>query len=996
MVTAEGCEVMGTALRYLERYEEAVAYVDRGISIVGNDPRQRQELLHEKSRIYGDMCSGAFQAKDFHKSLEYITVAINICPSDPSLFFSRAVVKRSLKEFASALNDIEQAIRINATSMYHSMRGELLSDLKRYHDSIVAFNDAIELDPNPWSPDRALYLYGKAAANNTLGLEAHKSGSYDKAIELFTAAIDEVWRAEYLANRGCSKICKKMWQGGLEDANQSLTAEQSALGYRVKASALRGLGRFDEALRSFDAGFAIVAGSISETLLLHYGKAMAKMGAAGAGAAQAKGDDAYRVGEYEKAIDFYSEALSLDPSSSECYASRGAAKFSLCLWEAAAKDGEESIKILPSVRAHCIKAKAHRGAGRFEMAVESFEVAITEGSPESSHLSADTDTASTWSKLGETALTSHAYSDAEISFTSALAFDPRSSDLYSKRGHARILQQKWFDALHDAEMSPLGYRLQYEACNGAKLYDKAIVAFLDMSRMTEMEYVESQRAREVILSATDGIVLELPPRLFNTSSGFLSDKLAQIQTFISSDDYKQLLLSVITRQVEAPEEIRKKVKAYFEYAMLSHRWGPPGTEPLLGDITGEVFSLNQPEGIVKLQQFCRTVAKRGYKWAWSDTCCIDKGSSAEVQKSIASMVHWYSNSSLTIVYLSDVCDDSPQSLLRSVWFTRGWTLQELLAPRTILFYKANWSLLLCEKDDEDNHKTREDFLNVLSEATGIDKVSLCTFRPGLENVRVTLRWASSRTTTEEEDIAYCLMGVLDLHLPVIYGEKKKALGRLLQEVVGRSGDLSILQWSGRASPFSSCLPDEISSFKPAPWTPPALSIDVVRQSVADLRFKIPPELPIPALAAPAPAFVHGRLSLSCFIHRVKTLEVVSQCSEGPSYRIVADGLKPILHEDVDTLGPLVESHLLDIQPSQSYAVIRPWNPDYAEPLTQDAWNDRKIRALETLVQLQQPFFALLVARRKGGYYRRISGMIAQVDDIVQFAQGIRVERLDIF
>ncbi|KAI6120042.1 hypothetical protein EDD16DRAFT_1459035, partial [Pisolithus croceorrhizus] len=93
-------------------------------------------------------------------------------------------------------------------------------------------------------------------------------------------------------------------------------------------------------------------------------------------------------------------------------------------------------------------------------------------------------------------------------------------------------------------------------------------------------------------------------------------------------------------------------------------------------------------GFGKLQAFCRVALELDYLWAWSDTCCIDKDSSAEVQETIGSMFAWYRKSALTIVHLSDVTDTA--SLRGSEWFRRGWTLQELLAPRNVVFYTENW------------------------------------------------------------------------------------------------------------------------------------------------------------------------------------------------------------------------------------------------------------------------------------------------------------------
>ncbi|KAI5989859.1 hypothetical protein EDC04DRAFT_2588175, partial [Pisolithus marmoratus] len=201
-------------------------------------------------------------------------------------------------------------------------------------------------------------------------------------------------------------------------------------------------------------------------------------------------------------------------------------------------------------------------------------------------------------------------------------------------------------------------------------------------------------------------------------------------------------------------------------------------------------------GLGKLQAFCAAACEHGYLWAWSDTCCIDKDSSAELQEAIGSMFGWYRRSALTIVHLSDVPNTG--SFGGSEWFRRGWTLQELLAPRTVLFYTQDWSLyrnLTCS-----NHKVDATVLEELERETGIQSRFLTDFSPGMDDARSRLQWASLRCTTRSEDIAYSLFGIFDLHLPVLYGESvEKALGRLLAEIISQSGDISVLDWVGEAS-----------------------------------------------------------------------------------------------------------------------------------------------------------------------------------------------------
>ncbi|KAI5998389.1 hypothetical protein F5J12DRAFT_694905, partial [Pisolithus orientalis] len=153
-------------------------------------------------------------------------------------------------------------------------------------------------------------------------------------------------------------------------------------------------------------------------------------------------------------------------------------------------------------------------------------------------------------------------------------------------------------------------------------------------------------------------------------------------------------------------------------------------------------------------QFCLVSLRHKFSWAWSDTCCIDKDSSAELQEAIGSMFSWYHRSSLTIVYLSDVSDTG--SLAGSIRFKRRWTLQELLASRA-LFYMQDWSPSM--NSDARNHKTDPSMLEVLEKATGVVAWYLEDFSPGMDDARSKVRWASGRSTTRPEDAAYPLFGI---------------------------------------------------------------------------------------------------------------------------------------------------------------------------------------------------------------------------------------------
>ncbi|KAI6111151.1 hypothetical protein F5141DRAFT_1112787 [Pisolithus sp. B1] len=257
-------------------------------------------------------------------------------------------------------------------------------------------------------------------------------------------------------------------------------------------------------------------------------------------------------------------------------------------------------------------------------------------------------------------------------------------------------------------------------------------------RSVATEYEVSQVIRHVIFE----ILETAPTRLLHTHTGTLCDRDSQISYFTSGPQYKQLLSSALSYDpVERACHIHTAVSRYFRFVMFSHRWGEG--EPILHDIQGRaIYDMPPSGGMKKLQKFCLTALKRGYLWAWSDTCCIDKTSSAELQEAIGSMFGWYRRSHLTIVYLADVAESG--SFDSSHWFGRGWTLQELLAPDTILFYTRNWSLY--KNLESSNHKTDDAVLEELTRATGIASRFLTNFTPGVDDARSRLQWASSRRT----------------------------------------------------------------------------------------------------------------------------------------------------------------------------------------------------------------------------------------------------------
>ncbi|KAG2742786.1 hypothetical protein P692DRAFT_201795371, partial [Suillus brevipes Sb2] len=508
-----------------------------------------------------------------------------------------------------------------------------------------------------------------------------------------------------------------------------------------------------------------------------------------------------------------------------------------------------------------------------------------------------------------------------------------------------------------------------------------------------------------------------PLRMLDTTTGLVCDREAQISAFKMSTEYKELLSSTITRSDIHTKRIEEVVKKNLQYAMLSHRW--EGKEPLLQDIQGKSVydsELDSVGGMAKLRSFCKTAHDAGYNWVWSDTCCIDKNINVELQESVNSMFVWYRHSALTIVYLSDVPPSSKSgALAKSVWNTRGWTFQEFIAPKVILFYQSNWTLYL--DDRTPNHKESIAIMQELKNATGIDRSAVAAFRPSMTGAREKLHWASTRVTTRQEDIAYSLFGIFGVRLPVDYGEKQDmALGRLLQEIVARSGDITGLDWVGKSSDFNSCLPASITAYQVPPYKLPSLSEDEIQSLVSLLRKTVTVDfasnLYTQLRNMSAPRFATQRLHLPCIAFDVREVRRVR--SPAPetqfTYRVKADGLQSLLVTTEETLVQFMPARPIE----RKFILVRPLDrslelPDFVEPSDFGSiaeseedyqislfspshdWSSRPpvnqdldLRAFRLLVRLGQPFSAFFLAQQRSGEYKRIASdhdITGQVNDI---------------
>jgi hypothetical protein len=232
-----------------------------------------------------------------------------------------------------------------------------------------------------------------------------------------------------------------------------------------------------------------------------------------------------------------------------------------------------------------------------------------------------------------------------------------------------------------------------------------------------------------------------------------------------------------------------------KYAILSHTWTKE--EVTFREWLEPTATTASKAGFVKVKEACAIALSLSHEWLWADTACIDKTSSAELSEAINSMFAWYRDSTECLVYLTDVekaadGDGQPQQLLditASRWFERGWTLQELLAPADLTFYDRHWRRL----------GTKVEYAYAISPITGI-KAYILTSRVSLPSVlrqRVAERmsWMARRRTKRVEDMAYCMLGIFDINMPLLYGEGDKAFRRLQHEILRSYHDHTILAWT---------------------------------------------------------------------------------------------------------------------------------------------------------------------------------------------------------
>jgi hypothetical protein len=245
-----------------------------------------------------------------------------------------------------------------------------------------------------------------------------------------------------------------------------------------------------------------------------------------------------------------------------------------------------------------------------------------------------------------------------------------------------------------------------------------------------------------------------------------------------------------------------------KYAILSHTWHKDNDQ----EVTSEDLRKGTGKskiGNTKISFCAKQAIQDGIQYIWVDTCCIDKSNNnsnkaIELQYAINSMFRWYQNATKCYAYLEDVpgpeIDASGESyqtpselsLGKSRWFTRGWTLQELIAPKVVEFYSQDWHHIGSKASLE-----RE-----ISKITSIPVQALRESRLDGFSTTERISWGEKRQTKYEEDKAYSLFGLFGVFMPPNYGEGKDYAFQRLHDEIDRvyKGRLLI----NKSLSYSSC------------------------------------------------------------------------------------------------------------------------------------------------------------------------------------------------
>jgi hypothetical protein len=281
----------------------------------------------------------------------------------------------------------------------------------------------------------------------------------------------------------------------------------------------------------------------------------------------------------------------------------------------------------------------------------------------------------------------------------------------------------------------------------------------------------------------------------------------RIATMTEADlTYQTLWHNLVNPNDQVAYRFTLAIQRYLKFAIFSHRWGSqePSFRAMMEAGPEALWMFPQGPGFQKLLKFCEEARRYECAYAWSDTCCINKESSSELQEAIRSMYRWYQNAEICIAYLGESV--SKEDFEYDPWFTRGWTLQELLAPRRIRFYGKYWTPINLGSFYWTNDKLDSGLMEAIEKVTMIPQDDLKGFTPSCSRVYEKMIWASTRRTTRVEDRAYCLLGIFDITMSISYGEGSWAFHRLMEVILQRCGESGIFAWSGETSPHSLAIP----------------------------------------------------------------------------------------------------------------------------------------------------------------------------------------------
>ena len=376
------------------------------------------------------------------------------------------------------------------------------------------------------------------------------------------------------------------------------------------------------------------------------------------------------------------------------------------------------------------------------------------------------------------------------------------------------------------------------------------------------------------------------------------------------------LVSSMTTRIDR-RRIKREVRQFFQYVMFSHKWEE--NEPLFQQIMQmAVYDFDNSPTHEKLKRFCKMVQDAGFRWAWSDTCCINKDDNFVLLEALVAMFEWYRGAAMVFVFLRGVrLSGRIGDLVKSLWNTRAWTLQEYIAAKVVRFYTEDWVPYL--NLDIPNHKESPEIIQEMERATGVSVQDLASLRPGLNSIREKLCLASSRETTLVEDAAYSLLGIFSVSgIPTIYGEGEKALGRLLAHILTVSADTSILAWTGQSGGHNICLPARITVFtrSATPHTPQPIEDGEMETKIIELRSSLDLDLAMKLYDRlndlSAPWFAASRMKLPCIAFKL------------PPVSLYRARLGRVFRVDTPVFGMVEIKTKLDLARSKSLYLVHPW------------------------------------------------------------------------